>query len=65
MGNDRIRLWGIDAPEMSQTCGDLPAGRLAAGYLAELIGGQPVTGATPQTMVLTGTSKNSAVAFVA
>ncbi len=43
MGDVRIRLWGIDAPERDQTCGDLPAGRMATGALAHVIGDRPVS----------------------
>lgn len=33
-----VHLWGIDAPEVGQTCSDgWPAGRIAADYLARLI----------------------------
>jgi endonuclease YncB( thermonuclease family) len=43
-----IRLWGIDAPEASQTCTDdagltAPAGRRAAFALSDLIGDKTVT----------------------
>lgn len=43
MGDIRIRLWGIDAPEQRQTCGSLQAGRLATQMLRELIEERPVT----------------------
>jgi endonuclease YncB( thermonuclease family) len=44
-GHQRVRLYGIDAPELRQTCdgGTWAAGRLARDALVELIGGQPVT----------------------
>ncbi|GBD41863.1 hypothetical protein HRbin39_01250 [bacterium HR39] len=43
----RVRLWGIDAVESSQTCLDAqgrpwPCGRRAAFALADFIGGSPV-----------------------
>ena len=39
-----IRLFGIDAPEMKQDCGDgWPAGRLAATHLQSLMNGRHVT----------------------
>lgn len=37
------RLWGIDAPEMVQTCGDWNAGVTAAYALAGLMRGKVVT----------------------
>jgi endonuclease YncB( thermonuclease family) len=36
------RLWGIDAPEIDQTCGDWPAGVVATGALEMLIKGKAV-----------------------
>jgi endonuclease YncB( thermonuclease family) len=36
------RLWGIDAPESKQWCGDYPAGSLATGTLKKLIEGKTV-----------------------
>src|SRR5207302_5992726 len=36
------RLWGIDAPESKQWCGDYPAGILATGTLEMLIKGKTV-----------------------
>lgn len=43
-GHQRVRLYGIDAPELHQTCdgGTWAAGRLARDALVGLIGGQPV-----------------------
>lgn len=43
----RVRLWGIDAPEARQTCTDpagrpWPCGRRATAALRTLIGGRPV-----------------------
>lgn len=37
-----IRLYGIDAPEMKQTCGDWPAGELAQEALASMVIGRKV-----------------------
>jgi endonuclease YncB( thermonuclease family) len=46
-GGTRLRLIGIDAPELGQTCagprGDYACGREARNALAEMIGGRPVT----------------------
>lgn len=44
----RVRLEGIDAPEISQLCdtnqgGKWPAGRLAAAHLARIVGARTVT----------------------
>jgi endonuclease YncB( thermonuclease family) len=36
------RLWGIDAPESKQWCGDYPAGVMATGTLQMLIKGKTV-----------------------
>ena len=41
-GGTRWRLWGIDAPESKQWCGDYPAGVLATAALEKLIRGQTV-----------------------
>lgn len=39
-----LRLWGIDAPEKAQTCGDgWAAGKAASDYLAQLMQGKKVT----------------------
>ncbi len=38
-----VRLFGIDAPESRQWCGDYPAGAIATGVLASLIRGREVT----------------------
>lgn len=48
IGALRIRLEGIDAPELGQTCGmleggDYPCGRAAREALVRLVGGGPVT----------------------
>lgn len=37
------RLWGIDAPEMGQTCGDWHAGMAATYALADLMRGKAIT----------------------
>jgi endonuclease YncB( thermonuclease family) len=38
-----VHLWGIDAPERGQVCGDTwPAGQMAADYLTGLIHTRPV-----------------------
>jgi endonuclease YncB( thermonuclease family) len=37
------RLWGIDAPELSQTCGGWIAGEYAAAFLRQIIEGREVT----------------------
>ena len=42
MGKVRIRLWGIDAPELRQTCGDLRAGLMATDALNDFIADRPV-----------------------
>jgi len=36
------RLWGIDAPEVTDRCGDWPAGTVARDRLAELMAGRAV-----------------------
>ena len=43
MGKVRIRLWGIDAPELRQTCGDLRAGLMATDALTDFIADRPIT----------------------
>lgn len=44
IGGVTYRLWGIDAPELAQTCGDgWPAGRIATTRLLALIQGKSVT----------------------
>lgn len=47
IGGERVRLRGIDAPELDQICrvgqGDYPCGRRSRAALAELIGGRTVT----------------------
>ena len=42
LGNARIRLEGIDAFELSQTCGSYPCGRLARQVLRDLVRGKSV-----------------------
>lgn len=39
----QIRLFGVDAPELGQPCGDWSCGRWARDELARLIGGRQVT----------------------
>jgi endonuclease YncB( thermonuclease family) len=42
-GGVTYRLWGIDAPELTQTCPDgWPAGRMAATRLQALTAGRPI-----------------------
>lgn len=47
LGNERIRLRGIDAPEFSQICSkdgsDYPCGRRSREALSKLVGGRRVT----------------------
>lgn len=40
--NKEIRLWGIDAPELRQTCGDQEAGKVARAFLQHLVDNKPV-----------------------
>jgi endonuclease YncB( thermonuclease family) len=43
VGSQHIRLWGIDAPELLQTCPDgFRAGKLAAEYLTMMVTGTTV-----------------------
>ena len=42
LGGATYRLWGIDAPEIHQLCGDWPAGKEAARTLAALMQGRTV-----------------------
>lgn len=47
LGDDRVRLLGLDAPELSQECTDAagkawPCGREARDRMAELLAGGPV-----------------------
>ena len=47
IGTERIRLWGIDAPELDQSCTDKAGktnacGRIASAHLRRLISGAPV-----------------------
>lgn len=37
-GPDRVRIWGIDAPELSE-----PGGKTSRDYLRALIAGQPLS----------------------
>lgn len=43
IGAVKIRLFGIDAPELAQRCGDWGCGAAAAARLAELAGAGPAT----------------------
>lgn len=53
LGGQRIRLWGIDAPERDQTCvlaqAPYPCGRAAADVLAVLVQGKAVRCETVET----------------
>lgn len=40
IGGQRIRLWGVDAPERSQDCGNTKAGQLSASALVKLAQGK-------------------------
>jgi endonuclease YncB( thermonuclease family) len=40
VGGTTYRLYGIDAPETKQRCGEYPAGELAVGMLEKLIRGR-------------------------
>src|SRR5712664_891369 len=42
LGGTTYRLWGIDAPESKQWCGDYPAGPIATAMLEMLIKGKTV-----------------------
>jgi endonuclease YncB( thermonuclease family) len=42
MNGNRLRLWGIDAPELNQTCDGQPVGKMARTYLAGLLKSGPV-----------------------
>lgn len=45
-----VHLWGVDAPEKGQTCGDgWPAGKIAEDYLGGLIHGHKVNCTLKQT----------------
>lgn len=43
MDGETIRLWGIDAPEIDQTCGAYRAGIMARNKLRDLVEDGPVT----------------------
>ncbi len=43
IGDQNIRLWGIDAVELKQLCGDVPCGIEARETLKVIIGGRDVT----------------------
>lgn len=42
LNGQNIRLWGIDAPELQQTCGDVPCGAMARDTLKAIIGSSDV-----------------------
>jgi endonuclease YncB( thermonuclease family) len=42
LNGTRYRLWGVDAPESAQWCGDYPAGALATGTLEKLMKGKTI-----------------------
>ena len=43
LGGQTIRLYGIDAPELKQICGNWPAGEMAQEALASMVIGREVT----------------------
>lgn len=43
IGQERIRLFGIDAPELEQLCSDQPCGRLARDRAVVIVGSRQVT----------------------
>ncbi len=43
LGGQTIGIYGIDAPELKQTCGNWPAGELAQEALASMVIGRQVT----------------------
>lgn len=42
LGGERIRLFGIDAPERGQSCGPLDCGKAATEALADILSAGPV-----------------------
>lgn len=42
IGTQSIRIWGIDAVELKQRCGNAPCGVMARDALADIIGGRDV-----------------------
>lgn len=42
LNGQRWRLWGVDAPEIQQTCGTAPCGVLAQGNLVKLTAGRTI-----------------------
>lgn len=43
IGRQSIRLWGIDAVELRQTCGDVKCGELARDMLKDIVANRNVT----------------------
>jgi endonuclease YncB( thermonuclease family) len=43
IGSQSIRLWGIDAVELSQSCGSIACGKISRDALIAIIGGRAVT----------------------
>jgi endonuclease YncB( thermonuclease family) len=42
LDGQRWRLWGVDAPELQQTCGTAPCGVLSQGNLVKLTAGRTI-----------------------
>jgi len=49
MGTKRIRLFGVDAFEYTQSCGRMKCGKAAVQHLRQLVGQQPVACARQDT----------------